>query len=181
MLFGVKVPGGRTNTKHGANSSCGKCAFHAELLLKLHLESNPQALALVRAAIERATEVLHFHEEESRAIVRSVDEALANVIRHAYRGKSGCPIEVTCRHLHRTQNGACVSGIEIVLRDSGVRADPAKMKGRSLKEIRPGGLGLHFMRESMDEVEFSRKKGKNQLRLVKYLAPAAPAAAPEGE
>jgi anti-sigma regulatory factor (Ser/Thr protein kinase) len=83
--------------------------------------------------------------------------------------------------LHRTQNGACLSGIEIVLRDSGVQADPAKMKGRPLDEIRPGGLGLHFMRESMDEVEFSRKKGKNQLRLVKYLAPAAPARAPEGE
>ncbi|HKM80043.1 MAG TPA: ATP-binding protein [Candidatus Acidoferrum sp.] len=180
-MFGVKVPGGRTNTKHGGNSSCGKCAFHSELLLKLQLESNPQALALVRAAIERAAEVLHFHEEESRAIVRSVDEALANVIRHAYRGKSGCPIEVTCRHLHSTQSGACVSGIEIVLRDSGVCADPAKMKGRPLEEVRPGGLGLHFMRQSMDEVEFSRKKGKNQLRLVKYLAPAVPATAPEGE
>ena len=60
-------------------------------------------------------------------------------------------------------------------------ADPAKMKGRPLEEIRPGGLGLHFMRQSMDEVEFSRKKGKNQLRLVKYMAPAAPAIAPEGE
>jgi anti-sigma regulatory factor (Ser/Thr protein kinase) len=55
------------------------------------------------------------------------------------------------------------------------------MKGRSLEEIRPGGLGLHFMRQSMDEVEFSRKKGKNQLRLVKYLASAAPATASEGE
>jgi len=181
FLFGGTVRGGRTNTKHGVNSSCGKCAFHSELLLKLHLESNPQALALVRAAVERATEVLHFHEEESRAIVRSVDEALANVIRHAYRGKSGRPIEVTCRHLRATRNGANVSGIEIVLQDSGVRADPAKMKGRPLNEIRPGGLGLHFIKESMDEVEFSRKKGKNQLRLVKYLAPAAPRTAPEGE
>ena len=175
------MPSRRTVTKHGVNSSCGKCAFHSELLLKLHLESNPQALALVRAAIERAAEVLHFHEEQSRAIVRAVDEALANVIRHAYRGKSGCPIEVTCRHLHGTRNGACVSGIEIILRDSGVCANPAKMTGRHLKEIRPGGLGLHFMRQSMDEVEFSRKKGKNRLRLVKYLAPAAPAAVPEGE
>ena len=173
--------GGQTNTKHGVNSSCGKCAFHSELLLKLHLESNPQALALVRAAVERATEVLHFHEEESRAIVLSVDEALANVIRHAYGGKAGCPIEVTCRHLHGTRDDSCVSGIEIVLRDSGVRADPAKMKGRPLEELRPGGLGLHFMRQCMDEVEFSRKKGKNQLRLVKYMAPAAPAIAPEGE
>ena len=175
------MPGGRTNTKRGVDSSCGKCAFHSELLLKLQLESNPQALALVRAAIERATEVLHFHEEESRAIVRSVDEALANVICHAYGGKSGCPIEVTCRHLHGTRNDACVGGIEIVLQDSGVRADPAKMKSRSLEEIRPGGLGLLFIRQSMDEVEFSRKKGKNQLRMVKYLAPAAPGTAPEGE
>lgn len=145
------------------------------------MESNPAALGLVRAAIERATEVLRFHEEESRAIVRSVDEALANVIRHAYRGESGYPIEVTCRHLHGTRDGACVSGIEIVLQDSGVRADPEKMRSRSLEEVRPGGLGLHFIRQSMDEVEFSRKKGKNQLRMVKYLAPAAPATAPEGE
>ena len=93
FLFGVKVPSGRTNTKLGVSSSCEKCAFHSELLFKLQMESNPQALGLVRAAVERATELLHFHEQESRAIVRSVDEALANVIRHAYRGKSGCPLK----------------------------------------------------------------------------------------
>jgi len=63
------------------------------LLLKLQMESNPQALGLVRAAIERATEVLHFHAQESRAIVRSVDEALANVIRHAYRGNPAAPLK----------------------------------------------------------------------------------------
>ena len=175
------MPSGRTSTKQGVYPACGKCAFHSELLLKLQLESNPEALGLVRAAVERATEILHFPEGESRAIVRSVDEALANVIRHAYRGELGHPIEVTCRHLHRTENDICVSGIEIVLQDSGSPADPAKMKGRSLDEVRPGGLGLHFMKQSMDEVEFSRKKGKNQLRLVKYLAPAAPAVAPEGD
>jgi anti-sigma regulatory factor (Ser/Thr protein kinase) len=178
---GALVPSGRTATKRGVKFSRGRKVFQAELLLELHLVSNPRALCLVRAAIERATEILHFHAAESRAIVRSVDEALANVIRHAYRGKSGRPIEVTCRQLRGTRNGVRVNGIEIVLRDSGVRADPAKMKGRSLEEIRPGGLGLHFIRGSMDEVEFSREKGKNQLRLVKYLAPAARATAPEGE
>jgi len=180
-FFGGKVRGGRKSIKHGRNISCGKCAFHSELLLKLQMESNPKALALVRAAVERAAEVLNFQEQESRGIVRSVDEALANIIRHAYGGKAGCPIEVTCRHLHSTRDGGCVNGIEVVLRDSGVRADPAKMKGRPLNEIRPGGLGLHFMRQCMDEVEFSRKKGKNQLRMVKYVAPAATAAAPGGE
>ena len=181
VFLGGKVRGGRKKTKQGARISCGKCAFHSELLLKLELESNPKALALVRAAVERAAEVLHFQERESRGIVRSVDEALANIICHAYGGKTGCPIEVICRHLHSTRDGACVNGIEVILRDSGVRADPAKMKSRPLDKIRPGGLGLHFIRECMDEVEFSRKKGKNQLRLVKYVAPAASAAAPGGE
>jgi anti-sigma regulatory factor (Ser/Thr protein kinase) len=58
-----------------------------------------------------------------------------------------------------------------VLQDSGEAADPKKLQGRPLDEVRPGGLGLHFMRQSMDEVEFSRKKGKNLLRMVKYLEP----------
>jgi serine/threonine-protein kinase RsbW len=144
------------------------------MLLRLHLESNPEALSLVRATLERATEVLHFHEAESRAIVRSVDEALANIMRHAYQGHKGLPIEVTCRRLHDAKRARGVKGLEILLLDSGKAIDPRKLKGRPLDEIRPGGLGLHFMRQSMDEVEFSRKKGKNQLRLVKYLAPEAP-------
>jgi len=55
------------------------------------------------------------------------------------------------------------------------------LKGRPLNEIRPGGLGLHFIRQSMDVVEFSRKNGKNQLRMVKYLTPTPRPAGSEGE
>ena len=75
-------------------------AFASELLLKLHLQSNPEALCLVRATLERATELLHFQASDSRAIVRSVDEALANVLRHAYKGKRDLPIEISCWKLH---------------------------------------------------------------------------------
>jgi anti-sigma regulatory factor (Ser/Thr protein kinase) len=103
-----------------------------------------------------------------------VDEALANVVRHAYKGQRGQPIQLTCRRLRGANTEAPAKGIEILLQDSGVALDPAKLKGRPLDEIRPGGLGLHFMRQSMDEVEFSRSQGQNQLRLVKYLAPAKP-------
>jgi len=143
-----------------------------ELLLSLHLQSNPDALCLVRAAMQRATEMLRFEEADSRAIVRSVDEALANVIRHAYKGQNGLPIEVTCRRLRARKGSREPNGLEIVLTDSGAPADLKKLKGRPLGEIRPGGLGLHFMKESMDVVEFSRKDGKNVLRMVKYLAPS---------
>lgn len=163
-------------------SQDGKSASpRAELLLHLHLESNPEALCLVRATLQRAAEVVHFKGSESRAIVRSVDEALANIIRHAYQGRKGLPIEVSCWRLWADKDAKTPSGIEIVLADSGVAADPEKMKGRSLQEIRPGGLGLHFIKQSMDVVEFSRKNGKNLLRLVKYLAPSKPETMLEGE
>jgi anti-sigma regulatory factor (Ser/Thr protein kinase) len=71
--------------------------------------------------------------------------------------------------------------LEIVLQDEGAAPNLAKFKSRPLDEIRPGGLGLHFIRESMDVVEFSRKKGKNQLRLVKYLPPTEQQVDSQGE
>ncbi len=155
----------------------------SELLLRLHLESNPVALSLVRATLERATQLLHFSEPDSRAIVRSVDEALANVMRHAYQGQKGLPIEISCWKIQLESGtaGSSATGIEILLEDAGIPVEPAKLKGRSLEEVRPGGLGLHFMRQSMDVVEFGRKNDKNHLRMVKYLAPASAATKPEGE
>jgi serine/threonine-protein kinase RsbW len=155
--------------------------FQADLLLKLEMRSNPEALCLVRATLERTAETLHFHSAERRAIVRSVDEALANVMRHAYEGKSDLPIVVTFRRLYGQNQPKSCAGIEILLEDQGVAVDPAKLKGRALEDIRPGGLGLHFMRQSMDEVEFSRKDGKNQLRMVKYLAIPKTASGSGGE
>jgi len=138
----------------------------------MHLESNPDALCLVRATMQRAAEIVRFPEAESRAVVRSVDEALANVIQHAYRGRFGKPIDVTCRRVFRDEKKRVASGLEIMLLDSGVPVDRRKLKGRPLDEVRPGGLGLHFMKESMDVVEFRRTHGKNMLRMVKYLAPS---------
>jgi serine/threonine-protein kinase RsbW len=156
-------------------------AANSEFLLTMQMESNPEALTLVRGTVERAAEFLRFSPTDARAIVRSVDEALANVIRHAYEGKSGLPIEITCRRLRIDDRGTVKLGIEILLQDSGNSPDLSKVEGRPLDEIRPGGLGLHFIRQSMDLVEFSHKEGKNQLRLVKYLVPATAAAKPEGE
>lgn len=151
------------------------------MLVKLELQSNPEALCLVRATVERAAEVLHFQDAEARAIVRSVDEALANVMRHAYGGRPGLPIEMSCSRVEPSELKAAQGGIEILLSDKGVPVKPAALHGRPLDEIRPGGLGLHFIHESMDEVEFSRKKGKNLLRMVKYLSPTPQAASSEEE
>jgi serine/threonine-protein kinase RsbW len=171
----VRAP--KSQKKHNGHGARPR----AELLLRLSLESNPEALCLVRATVQRATEVVRFPEPDSRAIVRSVDEALANVIRHAYKDRVGMPIEVTCRRLFADPEKKVPRGLEVILADSGVAVNPKKFHGRPLEEIRPGGLGLHFMKQSMDVVEFRRKNGRNLLRMVKYLAPSRPEEKPEGE
>ena len=136
----------------------------------LALYSNPQWLSVVRGAVERLAETLGFPMEQSRSITRAVDEALTNIVRHSYGNRLDQPIAMYFRRAQRTHDGRVQHGLEILLCDRGPAADPCKFQGRPLEEIRPGGLGMHFIRQAMDTVEFTRKGPTNRLRLVKYLA-----------
>jgi len=72
-------------------------------------------------------------------------------------------------HSVREDDPESAGGLEIVLCDRGPAIDPEHMCLRALEEIRPGGLGLHFIRQSMDIVEYNRANGTNRLRLVKFV------------
>jgi anti-sigma regulatory factor (Ser/Thr protein kinase) len=139
------------------------------LLLRMELRSDPEMLCVVRRALGELAAKLGFSEPECRAVVLAVDEGLTNIIRHAYGGNAERPIEASFRRIHARCDGKSGDALEIVLEDRGAAVNPKKLCGRALEDIRPGGLGLHFIRESMDTVEFSRRKGRNQLRLVKIL------------
>jgi anti-sigma regulatory factor (Ser/Thr protein kinase) len=146
-------------------------------LLKVELQSDPKLLCVVRGALEPLTEVFGFSPPERRSVTRAVDEALTNIIRHCYNGRTDQPIEVYCKRVpprvfERTD------GLEILLCDRGPAIDPAKLRGRRLDEIKPGGLGLHFIRQSMDVVEYQRVGSTNRFRLVKYLRPSTQSSTP---
>jgi serine/threonine-protein kinase RsbW len=141
-------------------------------LLRLELPSNPELLCVVRSAMMRLTEEFGFPAGDCRALTRAVDEALANVIRHAYGGRPGQPIELLCRRIQARIGGKQRAGLEIVLVDRGAPVDRKNLRGRSLDEVRPGGLGLHFIQWGVDVMQYKRQARKNRLRLVKYL-PAA--------
>ena len=136
----------------------------------LALYSNPKWLSVARAAVERLAEVLGFPVEQCRSITRAVDEALTNIVRHSYSNRLDQPIAMYFRRAQRRHDGQVQQGLEILLCDRGPAVDPCKLQGRPLDEIRPGGLGLHFIRQAMDTVEFTRNGPTNRLRLVKYLA-----------
>src|SRR5579871_4247643 len=137
-------------------------------LLRVELPSDPGMLCVVRGAMERLTEAFGFSAPEVRSVTRAVDEALTNIMRHSYGGALDRRIELSCLRVAkgRASNG---EGFEVRLVDYGPKIDPAKLRGRKLEEIKPGGLGLHFIRQSMDIVEFKRDRGANVLRLVKFL------------
>ena len=137
--------------------------------MKLALPSDPGLLCAVRGAVERLTESVGFSEEDSRAVTRAVDEALTNIIRHAYNGRADRPIELHFNTLVREGSAGEPDGMEILLCDQGPPIKKEQLCGRAFDEVRPGGLGLHFIQESMDVVEYTRAKGTNRLRLVKYI------------
>ena len=148
-------------------------------MLMLGVYSNPRWLSVVRGAVERLTETLGFPAMQCRSITRAVDEALTNIVRHSYGNRLDQPIALYFRSAKRRQQGEIESGLEILLCDRGRAIDLNTLRGRPLEQIRPGGLGLHLIRQAMDTVEFTRKGLTNQLRLVKYFVPTS--TAPRGK
>ena len=138
-----------------------------QLLLKLQLQSDPQVLCGVRGAISPIASAIGFGEEDCRAITLALDEAIANVIRHAYGGKFGKDIQIEFSKLNGAKEGK--SALEILLLDRGAKPKPDALKGLPAGELRSGGLGLHFMRQSMDTVVHTRVGSTNRLRMVKFI------------
>ncbi len=129
--------------------------------LKLELPSDPRLLCVVRSAVNQLAQVVGFSEEDCRAITVAVDEAMTNIIRHAYHNRRDQPIELVCQ--------SSGDGIEFLLTDHGKSTNPSKLCGRSLDEVRPGGLGTHIIRQVMNRVEYKALPNQNCLRLVKHL------------
>ncbi len=130
--------------------------------VEIKLPSNPKFLKIVRCSISQLCELCGLTDGDKNAVVLAVDEAASNIIKHAYRHRTDQPILIHCR-VHDDR-------LEIVLRDFGQKAEPERIKPRDLKDVKPGGLGVHFIRSSMDEVHYSQEDEKgNRLTLVKYI------------
>ena len=79
-------------------------------------------------------------------IVLAVDEACQNIIRHSYGADTEGDIILEIK----VEDDRVV----LFLRDFAEKVDESKIKPRDLDDVRPGGLGVHFIREIMDESGF---------------------------
>ncbi len=134
-------------------------------MIEIRISSDPRLLAVVRAMVSQVCELAGCSEEEQRKIVLAVDEACSNIIKHTYQGDCCRTIDIRCQGDEKR--------LEIVLRDCGPPIDVKRIQPRDLDEVRPGGLGTHFIRSIMDKVDYSYEEGRgNVMRMVKNLGRA---------
>jgi anti-sigma regulatory factor (Ser/Thr protein kinase) len=129
--------------------------------IHLNTVSDPSTLAPTRIAIEALAKEIGFDEKTVWNIGLCVNEAMANITRHAYGGRTDGRVEVTARRKN--------DGIEIVLRDWGNGQDPSTLPPRPPDPMRPGGLGLICLRQMLDVVKFEPQPDGMRLLLVKKL------------
>lgn len=126
----------------------------------------------IRAALE-ALEGLWSASGISRAVTWpvevSLDEVLANVVRHGLAGRGEAARVELELQLEPGDPPRC----ELRVEDDGPAFDPlaAAAPDTSLGvDERPfGGLGIELVKRLMDEVHYERAAGRNRLRLVRRL------------
>lgn len=101
--------------------------------------------------------------KETFELETAVDEAVSNIIEHAYGGEGIG--EIVCTS-HAIQDG-----IQIILEDYGAPFDPSCVPmpdlAAQLKDRKNHGLGYFLMCQLMDDVQFEFTASTNKLTLTK--------------
>ena len=133
---------------------------HKELTVPGRYENIKRICEFVSAGAREAglpdSEVFH--------VELACDEACTNIIEHAYQGEDAGDIFVEWQQTAKQ--------FVIIIEDNGRSFDPAVVPKPPAQpddpdELKVGGLGLHFMKKLMDEVDFSFKGNRNRLTMKK--------------
>ena len=114
--------------------------------MKITIKSNPKELRQVRLEIELYCRA-NFSNIDSSKVIIAVDEALQNVMRYAYDMKPDQLIDIFFK---KTE----LSNFEVKIIDYGKQLPLENIKSRDLKELRPGGLGVYFIKKCSKSSEY---------------------------
>ena len=131
----------------------------------MKIDSDPANLALAREAVERLCKAAGFDEKAIHEIGLCVNEAHANVIRHAYENAKDRPIEIR----------AVFDGQKLIvtIRDWGNGINPAELPPGKHDPMIPGGLGLVCLEKMLDEARFEPQPDGMLLTMTRHRNRAA--------
>lgn len=133
---------------------------------RLTIPSQTRYLNLVTGLAKRASQLAGMDDSTAAKVSIAVDEAVTNIIMHAYGGEEDHSVELDLRftdtalEIHMWHTGVGIRGDQIVL------PDPHEY----VKHPRKGGLGLLLMSRFMDEVRFSEEPGRSECCMIKNIA-----------
>lgn len=126
------------------------------------LQHLPKMLLWIRERLVQKS----FDAKSINRLELASEEALVNVIQHAYGNRQG-----------KVEIGLAIAPerVEIAIRDWAPPYDPLAKShqidlGASLEKREAGGLGIYLIRQIMDEVVYRREKTANLLTLVKHFS-----------
>lgn len=130
----------------------------------IRLTSSLDHVGLARDFVAEIAKSVPMNDRQVYDLELAVDEALTNVIEHAYEGREDAQVELAVTHQG--------DSFTILITHDGLSFDPASQPDVDLKEYiaerRVGGLGLFLMKKLMDEVEYTTdSEGRRLIRLVK--------------
>ena len=133
---------------------------------QLRIPGQTDNLELIRIFVSAVAERVGFGADDVGKIELAVDEACANVIKHAYIKGTKEPIDIVIEVDYKK--------LTIIITDHGKGFDIKKISKKNVKdyiaELRVGGLGIYLMKALMDEVEFDSQPGvRTQVKMVKYF------------
>lgn len=131
--------------------------------ISLTVPSHSKYLGLIRKVIQQFSRDGGFSEEDGRKLTLAVDEACSNVIKYSYEHDPSKTIVLTL-----IDSG---DKLEIKIQDFGKCPDLDRIKPRDLNEVKPGGLGTHFIKSIMDVVNYDTTPEVGCiLQMIKYKA-----------
>ncbi|MDH3451718.1 MAG: ATP-binding protein [Gammaproteobacteria bacterium] len=131
-----------------------------ELLHELAFEARASALGAVRRQLTDILTQAHCSAAEIQSIVIALNEACMNIIQHAYHGDSS--------KLIRMLVDVGEEELHFELLDCAAPIDLERVRGRSFEDLRPGGLGVNFITQLMQDVHYSHRteQAGNRLRMT---------------
>ncbi len=137
-----------------------------EETVEIHLPSMTKHLHAIRMLCCTLAESMGFLRKDSETAALAVEEAITNVIEHAYHGEEGRKMRVifemegnkfTVRILH---DGDQIDTSQYVLLDD---------LSHFYRQKKRGGLGILIMKKCMDEVTYKNGPDQSECCMIKYL------------
>ena len=134
--------------------------------LKLTIPNNLSYLDIALNFIRETAAKFGFSKTELGQIELAGEEAVTNVIKHAFEKGEHSTFDIICERIPL--------GIKVIIKDKGIPFDPSLLAqydpAKAAVENKTAGLGVFLMKQAMDMVSFVNLGGEGkETHLVKYL------------